>query len=317
MRVSFNASVDAASDETTWTVGDGLGRRVARAAMPVVTVMVAVMLPGAALASGGCHGGSADVDFDGEITTDLQDCPEGDTGDSGDTAPVSHDPPDGTPMHVRVGSVDAEGELCLGWDTIWADQPYEAYLVLNNEVNSLNTWLIDNGLDDEGLIAELLVGDSGGNDLLPDCEAAESVDPQVVRDMVIHRLPVPSPTTNPDWALTGIPTYLEIGAEVEYDETLTGEALPVDVTVTGQAIYHVDWGDGTTSEHRSAGGPYPDGDVVHTYASASDEDVEVVVTPAWDLEWSAAGVTMPLEVVLEAASYQVPVRELQAVRTTD
>ena len=294
---------------------------------PAATVVMALatmllFLPSAALATD--DGESSEcpnsVDLGGSqgssVNTELGSCgpAAGDPEQVDDPGAGGGDIPDGMPIVVRVGTVDDEGEVCLGWNTVWIDQPHHAHEVLTAEVLDLNAWMADNGLHDEGLVAEARLNGDGA-DLLPDCPSSHGVDPQVVRELVVHELPVPDPATQPDWALTGMPTYLEIGAAAEYDRTLTGELLPVAVTVSGHATYRVDWGDGTITEHTSSGGPYPDGDVVRTYADASDEDVEITVTPVWQLEWSAAGLTMPLEIVLEPATYQLPVREMQAVRS--
>lgn len=292
------------------TMDGGLLRRaVVRPVLLAVLAGLILVLPGPTGTAAACD--AVDVIGGGEgVTTGLEDCDDEEPG----VTPTPTTTPEGTPITVRVGAVDEDGEACLGWNTVWIDEPHHAHEVLTNEVLDLNAWLADNGLLDEGVIAEgRLNGD--GVDLLPDCPATQGIDPDVVRDQVVHELPVPDPTAQPGWALTGMPTYLEIGADTVYDQTLTGELLPVAVTVSGSATYHVDWGDGTTTTHTSSGGPYPDGDVVHTYAHAADE-VEIVVTPVWELEWSAAGLTMPLEIVLEPATYQLPVRELQSVRTS-
>ena len=127
MRVNSHEPMAAAS-----LVDGRLGRLSVRVATALGTVLISAALSPAAMASGGCAEDDApDIHQGGEISTGLQDCPEGDTGDTGDTVPVAQDPPDVTLVQIRVGSVDAEGELCLGWETIWADQPYEAHEIFN------------------------------------------------------------------------------------------------------------------------------------------------------------------------------------------
>lgn len=292
-----------------------LGQAAMRPILMGVLVGIFLILPSPTGVASACEEVEV-IGGDGGVATELQECEDAapDAGD-GDETPASTPTSDGEPLSVRVGTVDEDGQPCLGWDTVWLEEPHHAHQALADEVIDLNAWMADNGFHDEGLVAEGRL--SGvGEDLLPDCPPEQGIDPQVVRDLVVHELPVPNPTSQPDWALTGMPTYLEIGSSAEYEETLTGDVLPVSVTVSGQASFHVDWGDGTETTHDSAGGPYPDGDVVHTYATAVEDGIEIVVTPVWELEWSAAGLTMPLEVTLEPATYELPVRELQAVRSS-
>jgi hypothetical protein len=139
------------------------------------------------------------------------------------------------------------------------------------------------------------------------------VPPQLVLEVVESRLPLPEPQVQPGWALTGMPSYLEVGAPATFSDEVSGGQLPVTFTFEGTATYRVDWGDGHVSEHASSGGPYPDGDIVYTYADAVDRTV--VVTPIWSVTARGAGQTFEFpDVELVSSEVELPVRELQSVR---
>ena len=118
-------------------------------------------------------------------------------------------------------------------------------------------------------------------------------------------------------ALTGMPAYLEI----QGDRTLGHEAelpAPFSTTVTfeASATYDVAWGDGASSgPFTSTGGPYPDGDITHTYTDTGD--VEVVVTAQWTGTWSVGEFSGELPLIERAHSLPLEIDELQAVRTSD
>jgi hypothetical protein len=155
-------------------------------------------------------------------------------------------------------------------------------------------------------------------DTLEECEQqpdAPGLPPQLVLEAIETQLPLPEPSIQPGWALTGLPSYLEIGAPAAYSDEVAGGVLPVVVSFEATARYRVDWGDGHVSEHDSAGGPYPDGDVTYTYADAVDRTV--TVTPIWTITATGNGQTFTFpDVELVSSEVELPVRELQSVRTT-
>jgi hypothetical protein len=231
--------------------------------------------------------------------------------------------PQGTPVSYRVGGFDEDGEPCLGWGTTWVDDPDDVRREAAEQNRQLDRWLQDEDLRQveftgitEGVIDPNFFRRIVQTEDVPDCEGSGGdLDPQAVRETIIHELPVPDPRIAPGWALTGLPSYLEVGAPDTYDETITGDRLPVPVTVSGSAEYRVDWGDGTVTSHASSGGPHPEGDITHVYAD-SDEGSVVTVTPVWSVTWSAGGMTVPLTLELTPETVELPVREMQSVRTT-
>ena len=164
-------------------------------------------------------------------------------------------------------------------------------------------------IDDDGNVEHISIDD---------CEAQPDdagLPPEMVLDVITTQLPLPAPQIEPGWSLTGLPAYLEIGAPTTYTAEVAGEALPVVVTFEASASYRVVWGDGTVTEHVSAGGPYPDGDVTHTYADAGEHTV--TVTPIWNISAQGGGQSFSFEdVELVSSSVEAPVRELQSVRTS-
>ena len=169
----------------------------------------------------------------------------------------------------------------------------------------------------EGLPYEVT---DGNNDEHPfgACEAQPEdagLPPQMVVEAIQTWLPLPEPVLDPGWALTGLPSYLEIGAEATFEDVVLADELPVEVVFDAWATYRVDWGDGTVTEHQSPGGAYPDGDITHTYTDAIDRTV--TVTPVWNVSAQAPGQTFEFDgIELVASSVDLPVRELQSVRTS-
>jgi hypothetical protein len=231
--------------------------------------------------------------------------------------------PQGTPVSYRVGGFDEDGEPCLGWGTTWVEDPADVTREAAEQNRQLDRWLQDQDLQQveftgitEGVIDPHFFRRIVQTEDVPDCEGSGGgLDPRAVRETIIHELPLPDPRIAPGWALTGLPSYLEVGAPDTYDETITGDRLPIPVTVSGSAEYRVDWGDGTVTSHASSGGPHPEGDITHVYAD-SDEGTVVTVTPVWSVTWSAGGMSVPLTLELTPETVELPVREMQAVRTT-
>ena len=93
----------------------------------------------------------------------------------------------------------------------------------------------------------------------------------------------------------------------------------VEVSATGKTT--VDWGDGTPPiTYDVPGGPYPDGQIRHTYGDAST--VTVTVTDNWVIDFRAttAGGAVLIDTVIaeldEVVIEDFEVREFRAVRTS-
>jgi hypothetical protein len=224
----------------------------------------------------------------------------GDGGsDGGDTEPVDEEPPLGGVYSVGV-TRDEDDELC--WRVRWNDLPgYEP-----NE----DAWTWQEAYE---------VGEEMWGDDYPACPGADEPDPTgAVRRAwaSLELLPEHEPHIAPGWALTGMPAYLEIGGPRTHE---TSVDLPAPFTgaagISASASYTVDWGDGTVEDGiASTGGPYPDGDVVHTYADT--DELEVQVTATWTGTWELGPASGPLPAIQLTRSVPLEVRELQAVRTT-
>ena len=94
-----------------------------------------------------------------------------------------------------------------------------------------------------------------------------------------------------------------------------------DVQLDATARYVVDWGDGETTEARAEGFPYPEGVVRHTYQSVPPEgEVTISIQEYWTVTWTVQGfgsVQMPGEITPPPTSETVPIREMQAVVTSE
>lgn len=125
--------------------------------------------------------------------------------------------------------------------------------------------------------------------------------------------PPPSPLAiAPGKALTGLTAYLEIGGDPNPTTTLPNPIGP-DVVITMTPRYVVHWGDDTTTETRSQGGPYPSGDVTHTYTETGA--VHLTVEAYWTATWSAGGAGGELPELADPteAPLDLPVEQRQAV----
>jgi hypothetical protein len=95
-------------------------------------------------------------------------------------------------------------------------------------------------------------------------------------------LPRPQPRIAPGRAITGKPAYLETrghNGHVYHSDTVFG---PLEITATGS--HYVEWGDGARDgPYSTAGGPWPDGQIVHEYLHVGSYDV--VVTTQWTATW--------------------------------
>ena len=98
-------------------------------------------------------------------------------------------------------------------------------------------------------------------------------------------LPEPSPHIAPGWMITAKYAYLETNGELRHTYT-TGTPLGT-LTLEATGRYYVDWGDGTRDgPYAVEGGPWPDGQITHTYIDVGFYDV--VVTEEWTANWRVA-----------------------------
>lgn len=126
-------------------------------------------------------------------------------------------------------------------------------------------------------------------------------------------LPPPRPVIAPGWAITGLPAYLESNGTAVHQPPSEGTPHG-DLVVTAEfAHLTVDWGDGRGSQrYDSLGGPYPGGDVTHTYVDVGARQVQV--TQHWDVTASVGGVSMTFDgMYSDAAPLILDVEQVQAV----
>jgi hypothetical protein len=221
----------------------------------------------------------------------------GDTGNGGATG--VDDGPAGGAYAIRVHNGGEDGERC--WEVIWVPLPgYEP---------EEDAW-------DHQAATE--AGEETWGERYDQCPGADDPDPTgavhaVWADAAL--LPDNDVHIAPGWALTGMPAYLEVRGERTLQQSTELPAPFGDaVTFDASASYEVDWGDGTTTgPHDSSGGPHPEGDIVHTYADATE--ITVVVTATWTGEWAVGGRNGALPPIERQHELPLEIRELQSVRT--
>jgi len=131
-------------------------------------------------------------------------------------------------------------------------------------------------------------------------------------------LPPPILEVQPGSAIAGKAAYLEIGGP--RDGTWHFEAHGWSIDISAASTYKVDWGDGTIeSGLTSQGGPWPHGDIRHTYLTAGGFTIDV--TQNWTADWTASGHGRVRSGRIDgllwtrAELVDFPVEEVQAVRT--
>lgn len=121
------------------------------------------------------------------------------------------------------------------------------------------------------------------------------------------------PTVDPGDLVTGLPAYLVLDGPQTISETITPVA-GVTITISGEASYVIDWGDGSpTTTTTSQGVPYPGGagEITHTYTSVPPSgEVTITVTTVW----TGTSNVGPLETISRSESITLPLQEVQAVR---
>lgn len=153
----------------------------------------------------------------------------------------------------------------------------------------------------------------------PPDAAVEVPDPATIAAATwqdVKSLPVPSLDIDPDHALAGKKVYLEIAGAQTWTETIDNP-IGDDIVLTATSDYLVGWGDPRRPEPtvtRSPGGPWPDGDVTHTYSDAAPKRT-ITVTQRWRATWSAGGQGGTLDrLATTSAPLSLEVRQLEAVR---
>lgn len=171
----------------------------------------------------------------------------------------------------------------------------------------------EGGSWDEAVAEQAQWGENGG--AWGSCDPADTIDPAELARTYWYASAAPPPPTPlqvaPGRALTGLPGYLEIGGEVPHVQAI---ATPIGtLTFTMTPRYVVDWGDGTTTETSSQGGPYPGGDITHTYVE--EGGVTITVQAFWRTTWTLAGAggDLPELPVPTEGSLDLPVEQRQAV----
>jgi hypothetical protein len=129
------------------------------------------------------------------------------------------------------------------------------------------------------------------------------------------RLPVPRPVSSPDFATTGKTVFLQAG-DTDAPPTWTRATPLGELRITARGTYTVDWGDGTppSGPYADPGGPYPDGNITHTYDVTGT--VRIVVREAWAATWHIGAIHGALAALHTTGTLpDFPVRQIQAVIT--
>ena len=129
------------------------------------------------------------------------------------------------------------------------------------------------------------------------------------------RLPTPKPTSRPDYAVTGKPTYLQAG-DTNQPPAWTRPTPLGPLRITAHGTYTVNWGDSTTptGPYATTGGPYPTGLITHTYDTVGTPTI--TVREDWTATWTigtAGGTLTNLHTTGTLPDFDV--RQIQAVIT--
>ncbi|HZU72083.1 MAG TPA: hypothetical protein VE990_04860 [Acidimicrobiales bacterium] len=123
----------------------------------------------------------------------------------------------------------------------------------------------------------------------------------------------PAPRIQPGYALAGKTAYLE--AQSPTSQTFNNPTGAGGLVITAAGTFYVDWGDGSpmAGPFADAGGPYPSGDITHTWTTAGS--YTVTVYEKWTAHWSLnghQGTLTTLRTVGSLPAFQV--RQLESVR---
>jgi hypothetical protein len=129
----------------------------------------------------------------------------------------------------------------------------------------------------------------------------------------VVELPDPELRVAPGHALTGKPAYLEILSPRTLHTTTTAFGHEVELSVT--SVLDVSWGDGTTETNITrTGGPWPTGDITHTYTDITVQ-APVRVTQRWRATWKVGAQTGVIaDQLFTETTLPLEVRQLQGVR---
>ena len=89
-------------------------------------------------------------------------------------------------------------------------------------------------------------------------------------------------------ALTGVPVYFWSDTNSAFSVVTTILGVGVNVLMNPSFVWN--FGDGSTFTTSSAGGPYPDSTITHTYKSAGIYTVNLAIS--WAGSWAAQGAAM-------------------------
>ena len=91
-------------------------------------------------------------------------------------------------------------------------------------------------------------------------------------------------------AVTSVPVYFWSDSNSVFQVATT--ILNVGVNVLMNPTFVWNFGDGTTFSTSSAGGPYPNSTITHTYKTAGTYSVNLVIS--WAGSWAAQGAVLPV-----------------------
>ena len=91
-------------------------------------------------------------------------------------------------------------------------------------------------------------------------------------------------------AITGVPVYLWSDTNAVFQVATV--ILGIGVSVEMNPSFLWDFGDGTRFTTSSAGGPYPDATITHTYKQAGTYTINLTIS--WAGSWAAQGAVLPV-----------------------
>ncbi|MBI2709181.1 MAG: hypothetical protein HYX34_05745 [Actinobacteria bacterium] len=131
---------------------------------------------------------------------------------------------------------------------------------------------------------------------------------QYLRDVP---LPVPDPTIPPGRMIVAFPATVVTTTPVTFDTTAPSPFGPLRIRARADIV--VDWGDGEqTGPYDHPGEPYPNGHIVHRYASAGRYDVTVTYRWTTTWTWGAQSGAIPGTIDTTTTIPRFTVVELQA-----
>ena len=210
----------------------------------------------------------------------------------------------GSPLYpVETPEVIVQGSsFCLTYTTTWITSQHTA-----DTLNAVNERQAE-ALQRQWPLCQGAQVAAGAGGVPPGQVAATFWDSQGSNPLL-----VPSPRIEPGWAVTGKTAYLETGGRTAQGFQDPTGAGPLQIEASGQ--FWVDWGDGSGLQgpFYTAGGPYPDGTITHTWTTTGTYVVQVFEN--WTASWTLGGQTGQLgglRTVGEIPGFQV--KQLVSVR---